>query len=244
MAISVATVALDERTTLPLRVFVNRRKLASNVKESTLFETPLLSNNSLVSLKSPKTAIYLSNTDMESMCNAIKDDLLMIVYELMGPQVALSKLRVGQEKSFDSIYSTTEYNHEFIDHHIESITRLGKFKYKLWYKNNWELEIFLNNTLKLSRIRRYMLFRDSILHNAVNEGIHDKKQLLLMRQDSVDISKVPTENDLPLEDLPLEDLPSEDIKPEVNFRYKRMVNLVPCIDIHVLERPRRHKRQV
>lgn len=109
MAPSIATVKIARDMVLPLRIFVNRKQIlqtndkTSNKSNATIFEAPLLSNNSIICLKSPNTRIYLSQQDKKNLCDEIKEDLLLIVYELASPEIissVLSKIRVGHSTDF------------------------------------------------------------------------------------------------------------------------------------------------
>ena len=103
MTVSIANIRVSSNSILPIRIFVNRKQLANNVASKTIFEAPILSSNTLVSLKSPKTRIYLSNNDMKNLCDELKDDILLILYELTSPLIhdtVLQKIRIGTTIDF------------------------------------------------------------------------------------------------------------------------------------------------
>lgn len=247
MTVSVATLRVGPKTVLPLRIFINRRQLAQNGSSKTVFETPLLSNNSIVSLKSPKTRIYLSNVDMLNLCNELRDDLLIIIYELTSPVISdtvLQKIRVGTTLDFQenvvnkildlkSKTSSSDKESRFITSHLTTITRISKLKYKLHFKFNWEVDIYINNTLKLSKIRQNLIFKNR--HSTPD--IYDRKSTFLLDKSSVIIPKEPSEDVSLL--LPEEE--AIDKKPAIAIKYKPVGTFLPCIDIHILQRPRRHK---
>lgn len=248
MTVSVATLRVGPKTVLPLRIFINRRQLAQNVSSKTVFETPLLSNNSIVSLKSPKTRIYLSNVDMLNLCNELRDDLLIIIYELTSPVIldtVLQKIRIGttldfQENVVNKILDPQSNNSSpndkepsFMTSHLTTITRISKLKYKLHFKFNWEVDIYINSTLKLSKIRQNLIFKNRLS----TPDIYDRKSTFILDKSSVTIPQEPSE------DISLL-LPEEEVidkKPSIAIKYKSVGTFLPCIDIHILQRPRRHK---
>lgn len=251
MTVSIATISLGHNTLLPLRIFINRKQLANQAHSNTVFETPLLSNNSLISLKSPTTRIYLSDNDMADLCHELKDDLLLIIYELTSPMITdtiLHKLKNGstfdfQDKVINQILNLkantdqgddVNNNPNFLESNITTITRLSKFKYKLNFKLNWEVDIYINNILKITRIRHFLLFGNT---GNVPLDIYDKKKVLLMHRSSVIL---PEEEN---EEIPLiiPDGEGEDKKPEIAVDYKKTISFRSCIDIHILQRPRRHR---
>lgn len=250
MAPSIATVKIARDMVLPLRIFVNRKQIlqtndkTSNKSNTTIFEAPLLSNNSIICLKSPNTRIYLSQQDKKNLCDEIKEDLLLIVYELASPEIissVLSKIRVGHSTDFQinvlpKLFAGADTDNA-VTSHIQSVTRLAKFKYKLHYKHKWELDIFINSIKKIANLRHYLMFQTLTLNGfSLNAG----PKTLLARK----IEKQPQVPNLLIEngdadalDTPVE----EDIKPVIEFMYKPVINLGEIIDVHVLHRPRRHK---
>ncbi|QHS71414.1 DNA-binding protein SAW1 [Saccharomyces paradoxus] len=250
MAPSIATVKIARDMVLPLRIFVNRKQLlqsnekTGNKSNATIFEAPLLSNNSIVCLKSPNTRIYLSQQDKKNLCDEIKEDLLLIVYELASPEIissVLSKIRIGhsidfQTKVFPKLFAGADTD-DVVTSHIRTVTRLAKFKYKLEYKHKWELDIFINSIKKIANLRHYLIFQTLTLNGfSLNAG---PKTLLAMK-----IEKQPQVPNLLTENEEADALVTpieEDIKPVIEFMYKPVINLGEIIDIHVLHRPRRHK---
>lgn len=243
MVQSLTTLKIDNNTTVQLRIFVNRKQILQNSSKTTVFEAPLLSNNSIVSLKSPSIGIYLSNTDMKSLFDEIKEEISLILYEVTSPNISqnvLSKLRVGQTMDFQTSViqrlkdDLTIDDGEFIRSNILAITRVSKFKYKLYYESNWKLDIFIENTRKLTDIRQSLVFNDSILPLHVP---HKRRMLIMQKSTSLRRS---FENDTNMT-METDGATLNDIKPEIKFKYKPILNLGPILDIHVLERPRRHK---
>lgn len=143
----------------------------------TIFETPVLSNNSIVRLKSPLVKLYLSNNDTRNLCNEVKNDLLLIIYNLTSNEVrqgALSKLKIGQTMDFvdlfdklpvlpfkPSDYPTNDENTGKFHSHLSTIERLGKHQYKLRFKKCWEIDIFITDIRKLALIRNSLLYKSS-----------------------------------------------------------------------------------
>ncbi|CAI4054508.1 DNA-binding protein SAW1 SKDI_01G0440 [Saccharomyces kudriavzevii IFO 1802] len=250
MAPSIATVKIAKDMVLPLRIFVNRKQLLqssdniSNKSDATIFEAPLLSNNSIICLKSPNTRIYLSQQDKRNLCDEIKEDLLLILYELASPEIitsVLSKIRIGhsvdfQTKVLPKLFAGA-YTDDMVTSHVQAVTRLAKFKYKLRYKQKWELDIYINNIKNIANIRHYLMFQTLTMNgSSLNSG----PKTLLTRK----IEKQPQVLNLLIEnedsnalDVPVE----ENIKPVIEFMYKPVINLGEIIDVHVLQRPRRHK---
>ena len=250
MALSVATVKVSKDVVLPLRIFVNRKQLLQNNTNKPIIQAPLLSNNSIVCLKSPTTRIYLSNNDLKSLCTELKDDLLLILYELSSQEIMeqdLGKLRIGKSLDFQTNIMSKFFKEEstgnfMTQSHIESATRVSKFKYKLRFKHNWEVDIFINNIKKLADIRHFLLFRysDDKLFPFMLK-LRSKRRILLVEQEQIENERTSSilqeEND----DMGITDMaPPEDTKPSVDFIFHPIVNLGDCIDIHVLQRPRRH----
>lgn len=248
MTVSVATIRVGPKCILPLRIFINRRQLAQKVSSKTVFETPLLSNNSIVSLKSPQTRIYLSNIDMLNLCNELRDDLLLLIYELTSPVIAntvLQKIRIGKTLDFQenvvnkildpkSDSPSDKHETKFLTSHITSITRISKFKYKLHFQFNWEVDIYINSILKLSKIRQNLVFKNHL----TPIDVYDRKATFLLDKSSVIIPEETPNNDMSLL-LPEEEL--VDKKPEIALGYKPVGTFIPCVDIHILQRPRRRK---
>lgn len=251
MTISVANIRVGPNSILPIRIFINRKQLAHNIPSNTIFETPLLSSNTLVSLKSPKTRIYISNNDMKSLCDELKDDLLLILYELTSPVIqntVLQKTRIGSTLDFQNnivnhILGSNDENvsdhghNKFLESHILTIKKLSKVKYKLHFKFNWEVEIYINNISKLSKIRQNLIFKN----HPNNLDVYDRRASLLTDKSTI---VLPEEEEV-ISDVNSESILSKaketnvDVKPEIVFKYKPIANFIPCIDIHILQRPRR-----
>lgn len=147
-------------------------------ESKTLFEAPILSNNSIIRLKSPSVKIHLSNEDMRSLTDEIMDDLLFVLYELCSSAIEdkiLRKLRVGTFVEFSSVLQIfkdafgidlgSEGPNEStvgLNSHITTLHRIGKKKYKLHYSKNWELEIIIDNIEKLAHWRKLLTLLDSM----------------------------------------------------------------------------------
>ncbi|CAB4255319.1 similar to Saccharomyces cerevisiae YAL027W SAW1 Protein involved in Rad1p/Rad10p-dependent removal of 3'-nonhomologous tails during double-strand break repair via single-strand annealing [Maudiozyma barnettii] len=245
MVVSLATLKISDNIAIQLRIFVNRKQiLQNNDKVTTLFEAPLLSNNSIVSLKSLNTGIYLSNTDMNSLCDEIKEEIRLILYDLVSPNISktvLQKIRIGQKIDFqtkvlqpirDSLDPTSD---SFIKSGILSISRVSRFKYMLHYESKWKLDIFVENIAKLASIRQLLIFKYSLAMNVP----HKRRMLIMERFSSPPNRAIVADNSDDDVDLGIEES-TEDVKPEIKFRYKPVRNLGPILDIHILERPRRH----
>ncbi|SMN21490.1 similar to Saccharomyces cerevisiae YAL027W SAW1 Protein involved in Rad1p/Rad10p-dependent removal of 3'-nonhomologous tails during double-strand break repair via single-strand annealing [Maudiozyma saulgeensis] len=244
MVVSLATLRVSDNIAVQLRIFVNRKQiLQNNDKATTLFEAPLLSNNSIVSLKSPNTGIYLSNTDMSSLCDELKEEIRLILYDLTSPNISktiLQKIRIGQKVDFqEKILKPIKDNldsdsNNFIKSSILTISRVSRFKYLLHYESKWKLDIFIENIAKLASIRQLLIFKYSFTMN-----VPHKRRMLIMERFSSQTKRTivddsDNENDIDMEET------IEDVKPEIKFKYRPIRNLGPILDIHVLERPRRH----
>lgn len=250
MVVSVATLKITDSIVVQLRIFVNRKQLLQNYdKATTLFEAPLLSNNSIISLKSPLTGIYLSKTDMQNLCQEIKEEIRLILYDLTAPNIAktvLQKIRVGQTIDFQTKVLRPIYDNlgpdsdTYLKSNIKTISRISKFKYVLHYESNWKLDIFIDNISKLVSIRQLLVFKYSpTVH------VPHRRRMLIVQKSSVLAKKVviPDESDVSsVVDKPLEveEEILEDIKPEIAFKYRPIRNLGSIMDVHVLGRPRRH----
>ncbi|KAK5778989.1 hypothetical protein RI543_003609 [Arxiozyma heterogenica] len=250
MTLSVANIRVGSNSILPIRIFINRKQLANNIPSNTVFETPLLSSSTLVSLKSPKTRIYISNNDMKNLCDELKDDLLLILYELTSPMIyntVLQKTRIGRTLDFQQnivkriigSYDENSDDHgrgEFLKSHILTIKKLSKVKYKLHFKFNWEVEIYINSISKLSKIRQNLIFKNY----PNNLDVYDRRASLLIDKSTI---VIPEEEVMPNIDnnsiLSQSKEVNVDVKPEIIFKYKPIATFVPCIDIHILQRPRR-----
>ena len=121
--------------------------------------------------------------------------------------------------------------------HIQTVTRLAKFKYKLHYKNKWELDIYVNSIKNIANIRHYLMFQTLTINGfSLNAG---PKTLLTKKiETQPQVPKLLVENE---ESDALEAPEEENIKPVIEFKYKPVINLGEIIDIYVLQRPRRHK---
>ncbi|CAI4054285.1 hypothetical protein N7582_000037 [Saccharomyces uvarum] len=250
MAPSIATVKIAKDMVLPLRIFVNRKHMlqsnsnSNNNPDATIFQAPLLSNNSIVCLKSPNTRIYLSQQDKKILCDEIKEDLLLILYELASPEIVtsvLSKIRIGHTIDFQTGVLPKLFagacTEDTLSSHIQTVTRLAKFKYKLHYKNKWELDIYVNSIKNIANIRHYLMFQTLTINGfSLNAG---PKTLLTKKiETQPQVPKLLVENE---ESDALEAPEEENIKPVIEFKYKPVINLGEIIDIYVLQRPRRHK---
>ncbi|KAG0668054.1 hypothetical protein C6P45_005105 [Maudiozyma exigua] len=252
MVVSMASLKVTDNIVIQIRIFINRKQILQNYdKATTLFEAPLLSNNSIISLKSPGTGIYLSNIDMQSLCEDLKEEIRLILYDLTAPNISktvLQKIRVGQKIDFqtrvleqiqDNLGSASD---TYLKSNIKEISRISKFKYVLHYESNWKLDIFIDNISKLATIRQLLVFKYSpTVH------VPHKRRMLIVQKSSVAAKKVviPDEsdmNELGEESTSVQNETMEDIKPEIAFKYKAIRNLGPIMDVHVLERPRRHPR--
>lgn len=210
-----------------------------------IFHIPLLSNNSIVYIKSPTVKIHLSNNDMRDLCSEIITELILIIYEL-APELAVGKtfgsLRIGQSSDFQDNYLSKLLegdDADLVKSHIDTITRVAKFKYKLHYKGNWELEIYINSVKRLADIRSFLLFKEQGLQHLIRT-MPSKRKILLTETVSIEKPKILQEvddNDISLEEI----ASSADQKPDLTFKYKPVINLGDCIDIHILHRPKRQR---
>lgn len=164
---------------LSVRVFINRNKVLKNISSTdTIFEAPILSNNSIIRLKTPAIRLHLSNEDMKSLTNEIRDSLLFVLYELCSPileEKVLNKLKIDTFMDFADVLailkdesnlastSADAYNPiDGIDVHITSIERTGKKAYKLHFSHNWKLDIIIDNIDKLNHWRKLLTLLDSV----------------------------------------------------------------------------------
>lgn len=229
---------------LPIRIFVNRQQLLQNNSQDTVFHAPLLSNNSIVCIKSPSTRIYLSNNDMLNLSSEIETEVLLIVYELTSPplmQDVIKKLRMDQSMDWHKeVVSKLFQGHteSLVTSHIQSITRISKFKYKLHFKHNWELDIFVDNIKSLAHIRAYLLSRGEVPTYHPPLPMRSKRKVLLYEQVQTPPNLLSEEHP----SVPDTSESEEDKKPELKFKYRPVINLGECINIHVLKRPQRYKK--
>lgn len=230
---------------MPLRIFVNRKQLLQKSLNESVFHTPLLSSNSIVYIKSPTTRIHLSNHDMSDLCSEIRTELLLIVYELapeLAPGKTFGSLRVGQTSDFQSNYVSKLPEGDkagLFESRIETVTRVAKFKYKLHYKGNWELELYINSVKRLADIRAFLLSKEKDLRNLV--PMPSKRRILITEAAESIQPKLLTEDDDD-NNVSLQEIPAAiDEKPDLTFKYRPATNLGDCIDIHILHRPQRRK---
>ncbi|CCC70656.1 hypothetical protein NCAS_0F01720 [Naumovozyma castellii] len=253
MASSIATVRISKNAIVSLRVFINRKKLLrNNSREGQTFQAPLLSNNSIICLKSPLVRILISNQDMERLTNEIRDTIILIVYDLSSPEVmetVLGKLRIGSSADFETeilpkLMDENTLSKDLVNVPLQTVTRVAKFKYKLRFKGNWELDIFINNMKKLIKIRHFLLFTDGHMSAARTLELPPNRRILLTEQKtSLESEGSPM---IPLEvdgDEMIETTQDavEDVKPDIKLKYNPIINLGECLSIHILQRPRRHK---
>lgn len=186
---------------------------------------------------------------MQSLTSDIESEILLIVHELTSPQLmqeVLRKIRTGQSMDWQKDVVPKIFpsgSESIVVSHIQSITRIAKFKYKLHFKHDWELNIFIENIRALAHIRAYLAFKSDMSMFPPVMGLHSKSKLLLHEQ--MESGRPPQllqedESNIPDTDDPAE-VPDEE-KPELRFKYVPVIKLGECINVHVLQRPQRHKR--
>lgn len=244
-------IRISKECVLPVRVHINRKQILSTSNNDTTVQAPLLSNNTIVCLKSPLTKLYLSNIDLKNLTEDIKEDLLIILYDLTSPimkEQVLNKLRVGHSIDFktDVVDKVNDSLHSDLSiSSLTSIKRVGRFRYKVTFRKNWDADIYISNIKKLEAIRTYLIFKDQYSQWTEYPCIEKRKSLMLMEQ-SVNATK----NDPPIlqeeddntignEIAEQEEPPNK--KPSITFRYKSMLSLIQCIDLYVLKRPKRKR---
>ncbi|CCH61294.1 hypothetical protein TBLA_0E02390 [Henningerozyma blattae CBS 6284] len=262
MASGVATIQISKNVVLPILLYINRSQLlknnssssySSSTNDDNLFQAPIISNNSIICLKSANTKLYLSNIDMKNLIEEIRDDILLIIYEITSIEIietVLNKVRIGNTIDFKSSVLPVLFPNgdpsNFVDSNITTITRVGKYKYKLNFKKNWELDIYIENIKKLQAIRYYILF-GSYQNSTHATNIYQQRRILLAEKYNVDenngtpiISVEPADESIPIsEDPVLVQEDEEDKKPQIAFKYNPVTNLGGCLSIHVLQRPKR-----
>lgn len=257
MVCSYANFQVTHHAFLPIRVYVNKRRLIeNNVQQGpAIIEAPLLSSNSIVQLRNPSVSLYLSNQDMGSLCDELRTDLVFLLYELANPIVlneTLNKMRMGHSLDF-----VTEIAAKFgrSDHtNIKELTRESRSVYRLRYSGNWECDIFITNLKRLSQIRQYLLYGYGAPNNMtasrllIREVLEAPKKEVEEEGDSISGDQI-----IPIEpstetvwDVPDIDesnsIHGDQKKRPLIHRYRQMVNLgKDCISIHVVQRPRRHR---
>lgn len=253
MVQNLSFIKISNECLLPVRIHINRKQILSTSHDTTV-QAPLLSNNTIVCLKSPLTKLYLSNRDLKNLSEDVKEDLLIILYDLTSPimkEQVLNKLKIGHALDFkaDVVERINDHLHsDFSVSSLTSIQRVGRFRYKLTFRKNWDADIYISNIKKLEAIRTYLIFKDQYPQWTEYPCIEKRKSLMLIEQ-SVD----PKQKDPPIlieEDYepPIENLSTENeeiinTKPSITFKYKSMLSLIQCIDLYVLKRPKR-KRNV
>ncbi|SSD58783.1 uncharacterized protein SCODWIG_00544 [Saccharomycodes ludwigii] len=207
MAPNITFLKINNNSVLPLRVFVNRREVFKKFNKKTgydsnskidniVFEAPVLSNNSIIRLRSPLVSIYLSNKDLKSLCQDLKDDLLLIIYELGNNLIQnkiLNKLKIQEthnvtsnttkknDKNKISFDEVTKLIHKMNNlekgddnsTHINGLTlnsktiqRLSKYTFLIEFEHYWTVNIIIKDIRKLSKIRNILLLRE-----AANMGV-------------------------------------------------------------------------
>ncbi|SCU84683.1 LANO_0C02102g1_1 [Lachancea nothofagi CBS 11611] len=272
MAPSLAMVQVIPGVVLPIRIFINRKQVAKNIKESrTSFETPVLSNNSIIRLKSPLVRLYLSNTDAKNLCEDIRNELMLVLYELTAKNVndeIVSKVKIGNLVEFKDVLERipaikSMFGAQTELCHLLTLERTGKYQYKLHYDHKWGLDIFITDIRKLVRIRNSLLMRLSPKANAIPgvpmvrfsgmkilRRIREEVPTTLTIDDEQGILKE-SDEELDVSQVDLGEHSSltasnlepnkQDKKPQFKYVHQPMLNLGNCIDIHVLKRPRRGK---
>ncbi|SCU82086.1 LAFA_0C08988g1_1 [Lachancea sp. 'fantastica'] len=176
-------------TVLPVRIFINRKQFAKNVQDSrTSFETPILSNNSIIRLKSPLVRLYLSNIDARNLCGEIKDELLLILYELAAQEILdsiMGKLKIDNLVEFKDIIDKfpsfkSAFHSDAASCGLVTLERISRFQYKMRYEKNWTLDIFVNDIRKLTRIRETLLAR--LLPGSAVQSFGDSRSMKILRR--------------------------------------------------------------
>lgn len=184
---------------------------------------------------------------MHDLCNEIRTDLLIIVYDFTSQvmmEKVLGNLRIGQSTDFGAAlsYLFKDKTADIVTSHIQTVTRVAKSQYKLLFKKNWELEIFIKSIKRLADIRAFLLFKDYGSGNAAM-GIYSKRKVLIMEKKESQPPKVLQEdNDEAIESMANVGAMQE-YKPKLTFEYKPIINLGECIDIHILQRPKRQRQR-
>ncbi|QLQ81684.1 hypothetical protein HG537_0F04450 [Torulaspora globosa] len=176
---------------------------------------------------------------MRDLCLQLKDELVLIAYELAPELVAggtFGNLRIGQSSDFASNFVSKLLGGDdsnLITSRIETVTRVAKSRYKLHYKGDWELEIFITSTKRLLEIRSFLLSQElGLPYNG--SSLHSRRKILVTETVTLDTPTILHEED---DQVAVE----MDQKPELNFKYKPVVNLGECIDIYILHRPKRQR---
>ncbi|CEP64824.1 DNA-binding protein SAW1 LALA0_S14e00122g [Lachancea lanzarotensis] len=257
-------------TVLPIRIFINRKQFAKNIQDSqTSFETPILSNNSIIRLKSPLVRLYLSNTDARNLCSEIKDELLLILYELAAPEIhdsVIGKLKIDNLVEFkDIIDKFPSFKSAFQSDAgrcgILTLERTSRYQYKMRYDKNWTIDIFVTDIRKLTRIRETLLARLS--PGIAFQSFGDPRSMKILKrtrhevpssnrtsttaqaepnflQESDEEVRIPDDTpEVLLKPSNSPEIVQEEKKPQFIYRHSPMLNLGNCIDIHVLRRPKR-----
>ncbi|CAG59562.1 uncharacterized protein GVI51_G06127 [Nakaseomyces glabratus] len=252
MVQNIAYIKVAKDSILPVRVHINRRQILSTATEESKVQAPLLSNNTIVCLKSPLTKIYLSNTDLKNLVTEMEDDIILILYELSSPamkQNIFSKIRVGQVYDFDE--DTLKKFPQSIqgslkESNLTSLKRVGKMKYKLTYRKNWDVDIFISNINKLETIRTYLIFKDQYPQWNEYPCLQKQQSLLVMGQKLSESTNqdpiiLQEEEELNLNyEQSAEDQPNNE-KPEIAFTYEPQLSLIQCLDLYILKRPKRKR---
>ena len=179
-----------------------------------------------------------------NLCDEVKEDLLLILYELASPEIissVLSKIRIGHSIDFQTnvlpkLFAGVNTD-DMVTSHIQTVKRLARFKYKLHYKHKWELDIFINNIKSIANLRYYLMFQTLTVNGfSLNAGPKTLLARKIEKQHQVANLLIENEDSIAL-DAPVE----EEKKPVIEYLYKPVINLGEIIDLHVLHRPRRHK---
>ncbi|SCU90981.1 LADA_0F07426g1_1 [Lachancea dasiensis] len=267
MAPCQAMVQIIPGVVLPIRIFVNRKQIAKNIQESqSSFETPLLSNNSIIRLRSPLVRLYLSNADSRSLCQEIRHDLTLILFELTAREVheeVVGKLKIGNLVKFEEVFERVPALKSTIgldikSCHLQTLERVAKYQYKLRYDHNWGLDIFITDIRKLTRIRNTLLLRLLSSHSWSERstdlpqvGISGMNFLRRIREEVVQgepevLQELDDDEFLLSSETPVapimsgpEKSSSQEKKPQFKFAHQQLQSLGNCIEIHVLRRPKR-----
>lgn len=183
---------------------------------------------------------------MHDLCNEIRTDLLIIVYELTSQVImekVLGNLRIGQSTDFSAAlgYLFKDKTADIVTSHIQTITRVAKSQYKLLFKKNWELEIFIKSIKRLADIRAFLQFKEYGSRNAAM-GVYSKRKVLIMEKEELQPPELLQEdNDEAIESV-ANVYAMQEHKPKLTFEYKPIINLGECVDIHILQRPKRQRQ--
>ncbi|AET39859.1 DNA-binding protein SAW1 Ecym_5069 [Eremothecium cymbalariae DBVPG len=183
----------------------------------------------------------------------------------------LKKLKVGSAMDFQELMQVVKGNAGLqrnasrnddnplagLEFHTTIIERIDKNKFTLLFKHNWEANIIICDIKRLVKWRKLLCWTafvsnvsgipllssqesPHIIVRGAVETTEPAAEILQESDEEDSSSRLILVND----DLAnRQDLGDGEQKPVVEYNYEPLINLGSGIDVHVLQRPQRHRRQ-